>query len=304
VLTVDSKLIQDYINYVKVIQGKSKGTVKEYKYDLKMFMKFLKLQNKIENAKSEDDMLKQVTLNDIYDFLAYLEREKSYSASTRARKIASLKSFYKYLFKMRIISNNPTLELENPKIPKRLPVYLNFNQSQQLLNTVYNIRDYAILTLFLNCGLRLSELVNINIDDIKEDTLTVIGKGNKERIIYLNESSKKAIENYLKIRPEVNTKALFISNRGKRISNRTVQTMIKKYCAKAGIKNCSVHKLRHTAATLMYLNGVDIRLLQEILGHCNISTTQIYTHVDKQKLKDAINKNPLNLQTNKEEEEV
>ncbi len=204
---------------------------------------------------------------------------------------------------VKLIPENPAIDLETPKKNSRLPVALTLDESKGMLTSISGSnekRDYAIITLFLNCGLRLSELIGIDIDKIKGDTLTVIGKGNKERTIYLNDVCVEAIENYLAVRPEANPgheKALFISNRKTRFTQRGVQHMVDKYLNEAGLagKNYSPHKLRHTAATLMYQYGhVDIRALQELLGHESVSTTQIYTHIDKEQLRDAVKNNPLN----------
>jgi len=248
-------------------------------------------------------LIKTVTLSDLYEFISFLSRERDNNPTTRARKVASLKSFFNYLTnKAKLLNYNPASELESPKVFKRLPKYLNIDESKQLLNVIegkHQERDYAIITLFLNCGLRLSELVNININNIKNDTLRVTGKGNKERTIYLNEACINAINDYLKVRPVDGVKdknALFLSERKQRISNKTVQHIVKKYIALSGLdpERYSTHKLRHTAATLMYKYGkVDIRALQQILGHESISTTEIYTHVDNSQLRNAIDSNPL-----------
>jgi len=298
---------------METIKGKSKNTIKEYAYDLIMFLRFIKLHKGMTDPNTEFDKidisditsedLKSITLSDLYSFMSYLSRERDNNASSRARKVASIKSFFKYLTsKAKIIDINPATELESPKITKRHPRYLNIEESKKLLSSVsgkYAERDYAILTLFLNCGLRLSELVNINLNKIKNDTITVIGKGNKERTIYLNNACKQAIEEYLKVRPVDNVKdkqALFLSERKQRISNKTVQHIVKKYIKIAGLdpERYSTHKLRHTAATLMYKYGsVDIRALQEILGHESVSTTEIYTHVDNEQLRNAVDSNPL-----------
>ncbi|MCX0420276.1 tyrosine recombinase XerC, partial [Clostridium perfringens] len=246
-------------------------------------------------------------LSDIYAFLAFLEKVRNNSAYARARKVATLKSFFKFLnSKIKLIDENPTVELESPKINKRHPVYLTLDQSITVLNSMDKgnknyYRDYCILTLFLNCGMRLSELCNIEIEKIKGDTLTIIGKGNKERTVYLNEASIAAIENYLKNRndskaTEEAKKYLFLSSKYRPINKRSVEILVKKHIENAGFKDqkYTPHKLRHTAATLMYKYGnVDIRSLQNILGHENISTTQIYTHVDDETLREAVKTNPL-----------
>lgn len=239
-----------------------------------------------------------------------MARELKSSPATRARKISSLRVFFKYLTsKAKILEINPAQDLETPKLGRRMPKYLSLEESKKLLNVTQdetnrnNIRDYAIITLFLNCGMRLSELVNINIKDIdfSESKMTVIGKGNKERTIYLNKACLNAINSYLAIRPHDKVKydsrdALFLSERKERISNRSVQDIVKKELGKAGLdtKKYSVHKLRHTAATLMYQYGdVDIRALQELLGHESISTTEIYTHVNDERVRNAVESNPL-----------
>ena len=253
-------------------------------------------------------MLNKVTTDDILAFIIWLSRTRKQTNSSRARHIASLKSFFKYLHaKKRLIDSNPAYDIETPKIGKRNPKYLTLEQSQKLLETAYaspkesNARDYCMLTLFLNCGMRLSELRGINTNDIRGTILTVIGKGNKERTIYLNDACLAALDDWLaeretlKIRPEAG-KALFVSKRGTRISDDMIQIVIKRLLDEAGIDTrvYSVHKLRHTAATLMYKYGhVDIRNLQMILGHQSVSTTQIYTHVDEEALQRAVDSNPL-----------
>jgi site-specific recombinase XerD len=301
--------INGFINYMETIQGKSKNTTKEYYYDLRTFFRWLKKERGITN---DDDfsnitiddvnieLIKSITLNDLYNFVYYIGHNRSNSNSAKARKISTLRSFFKFLHtKLHVIDSNPTVELETPKLASRQPVHLSLKEAKKLLNAVdgeFKERDYCILTLFLNCGMRLSELVGIDLKDIKGDTLKVIGKGDKERTVYLNEACIQAVKDYLTTRPSVKTDALFISKRKQRISNKTVQHIVKKYVEKAGLdtEKYSVHKLRHTAATLMYQHGdVDIRALQQILGHSNISTTQIYTHVDNKTLREAVRRNPL-----------
>ncbi|NLC68107.1 MAG: tyrosine recombinase XerC, partial [Clostridiaceae bacterium] len=298
-------IVRDFLNYMETIKGKSKSTVKEYFYDLRLFIKFIKQYKKLVPLNTDFEKIiisdvsivffKSVTLSDLYEFMSFLSRDRNNSASSRARKVASIKSFFNYLAnKVKLLDYNPASELESPKILKRLPRYLNIEESKQLLNIIdgkHRERDYAIITLFLNCGLRLSELVNIDINRVKNDTITVIGKGNKERTVYLNEACISAINDYLKVRPVDGVKdknALFLSERKQRISNKTVQHIVKKYISLAGLdpERYSTHKLRHTAATLMYKYGkVDIRALQQILGHESISTTEIYTHVDNVQLR-------------------
>lgn len=306
-------IIKDFLNYMETIKGKSRNTTKEYYYDLRMFFRFMKVYRKLVNEGSEfenidisdidGEFIKSITLSDLYSYMSFLSRERDDNASTRARKVASIKSFFNYVTnKAKLIEYNPASELESPKILKRLPKYLNLDESKRLLESIdgkHRERDYAIVTLFLNCGLRLSELVGINLKNVKKDTLTVIGKGNKERTIYLNNACLAAIEAYMRVRPVEGVRdknALFLSERKQRISNKTVQFIVKKYIKQSGLdpERYSTHKLRHTAATLMYKHGkVDIRSLQEILGHESVSTTEIYTHVDSTQLKNAVDSNPL-----------
>ena len=311
--------LNDFLDYMITIQNKSKNTVKEYNYDLATFLKFIKMHFKltdeknIKNIKYKDvtiETLNRVKLEDLHAFLAYLTKNYNSKATTRSRKVSSLRVFFKYLTQKKLITINPAQDLETPKIGKRLPKYLTLEDSKKLLyvaseeDTRNTKRNFAITTLFLNCGMRLSELVGINIKNIAFDEcqMTVIGKGNKERTIYLNKACINAIEDYLKVRPKTNfansdaEKALFLSERRQRISRRMVQQIIYDELRKAGLDSdkYSVHKLRHTAATLMYQYGqVDIRALQELLGHESISTTEIYTHVSNQQVRDAVEKNPL-----------
>lgn len=309
--------LNDFLNYLGTIKGKSPNTIAGYKVDLTMFFRFLKLYKGLAKKESifenitindiDDSFLKKVKLGDLYAFMSFTETHRDNGTYARARKIATLKSFFKYLSgKAKVLEDNPAIELESPKISKRNPIYLTLDESKSLLKSIEGRnkeRDYCIITLFLNCGLRLSELCSIDISRIKEDTLTVIGKGNKERTIYFNKACLSAISNYLierqskeaKILPE-NKDALFISEKHNRINKRSVERVVEKYILIAGLDSnkYTPHKLRHTAATLMYKYGnVDIRSLQKILGHENVSTTQIYTHVDDEKLREAVNSNPL-----------
>lgn len=305
--------LNDFFIYLETIKGKSPNTVKSYFYDLRVFFRFLKIHkkyipsdvdfNSIVISDISVEQLNTVTLTDLYSYLSFISRSRENIASSRARKVASLKSLFNYLFsKLKILNTNPAAELESPKILKSLPRYLNINESKSLLSSIngkFFARDYAMITLFLNCGMRLSELVSIDLDDISNNQLTIIGKGNKERVIPLNPACLDAIAEYLKVRP-VNgvkdRKAMFISSRKQRISNNMVHHLVKKYIREAGLdpRRYSAHKLRHTAATLMYKHGhVDIRALQELLGHESIATTEIYTHLDKQQLRDAVDSNPL-----------
>lgn len=307
----------EFLNYLDVIKGKSPNTIVAYKADLVMFFRFIKLYKGLNEKDCEfeeipiDDIgnrvIRSIKLSDLYAFLSFTEKYRNNGSYARARKVATLKSFFKYLHgKSKIIDENPAMELESPKINKRNPIYLTLGESQTLLRSLDDgnknyKRDYCILTLFLNCGLRVSELCSIDITKIKDDTLTIIGKGNKERTVYLNKACLKAIGDYLAVRdgsglPESEKNSLFISNKNRQISVRSVERLVKKYTEEAGLtKNkYTPHKLRHTAATLMYKHGnVDIRSLQQILGHENISTTQIYTHVDNETLREAVKSNPL-----------
>lgn len=312
--------LKSFLDYMSTIKGRSANTVKEYYYDLRYALKYLKITKeykisdknitpelieKTDITKLDKNFLKMIQLNDLYKYLNYLSSVNLDKSSTRARKVAALKSFFNYLtFKEKILDKNPTVELETPKISKRLPKYLSLDESLSLLHSVngeFEKRDLCILTLFLNCGLRLSELVNINMYNIRNDILTVVGKGDKERSIHLNNACKKAIDDYLNKRSSIkgikDKDALFISKRGTRIGKRTVEMMVKKYIIQSGLdpKKYSPHKLRHTAATLMHkYGGVDIRSLQQILGHESISTTEIYTHIDSEQVKNALDSNPLN----------
>ncbi len=315
-------ILEDFLNYMETIKGASSNTVKEYSYDLRNFFRFLKIRYKLvdkatplEQIKIDDidiSFIKKVKLRDLHAYISYADKKMDNGNYTKSRKVASIKSFFSYLYGIiKVIDENPADFLEFPKTKNRQPVFLSLEEAEKLLEAVntnkneyYRKRDYAILTLFLNCGLRLSELVSINIDKIKGDTLAVIGKGNKERTIYLNEACILAIDDYLSVRPEESNdkKALFLSKRKNRMSNRAVQHVVDKYLKIAGLDTSiySTHTLRHTAATLMYQYGdVDIRALQEILGHENVSTTQIYTHINDDRLRTAVKRNPLSNYRNK-----
>ena len=304
--------LRTFLSYIDTIKGKSQNTSKEYFYDLRTFFRFLKLHSGFVSPEIEFEkilinditveMLASVTLNDLYEYMAYVNRIRGNSAASRARKVSSLRTFYHYLTaKANLFENNPTEYLDSPKIGKTLPKYLDLESSFSLLEAANGMdkRDYCMLILLLNCGLRVSELTSIDISDIKKDSLVVSGKGSKERTIYLNNACKDAIESYLEVRPHDRVKdanALFLNKNKERIGSRGVQLIVKKYLKLAGLdeKKYSTHKLRHTAATLMYQHGnVDILALKEILGHENLSTTQIYTHIDDERLRSAVNKNPL-----------
>ena len=314
--------LNSFLDYSESILNKSPNSVKEYNYDLNLFLKYIKIHFKLTNEEDFSkieitdisiDTIKKIKLDDIHAFLSYMAREQRSKAATRARKASTIRIFFAYLNeKAELIDTNPALHLETPKQDKRLPKYLSLDDSKKLLEAASNednrnaARDYAIITLFLNCGMRLSELVGINLKDIdfSEYKLNVIGKGNKERTIYLNKSCIKALNDYLVVRPKEglkhdkkqSEKALFLSERRERISTRTVQHIVNKELEQAGLdtRKYSVHKLRHTAATLMYQYGqVDIRALQELLGHKSISTTEIYTHVNNEQVRSAVERNPL-----------
>lgn len=315
-------VIRNFANYKDVVQGCSKKTVTEYLFDLRTFCRYLRASREgyplsgeeFDNISIKDlevNFFESVTTSEIYDFLSFVGGKRENEARARARKLSAIKQFYKYCtVKQMLFENNPAFNIESPKLKKQLPKHLSVNECVDLLEAVTNDeesktkeRDYAILTLFLNCGIRLSELTGISLTDLDSElrSMQVIGKGNKERIVYLNEACREAINAYLPIRmgtpaKEKGESALFLSRQGKRISVKTVQWMVKKYLGEAGLeyKNYSTHKLRHTAATLMYQSGgVDVRVLKDILGHEQLNTTQIYTHVSNESMEDAMAKNPL-----------
>lgn len=307
-------LVIRYLNYLEGVKSKSELTVLEYASDLRLFFRFLKhSRGWCDKNTSIDDIgisdlteeqIKSVSLTDAYAFLTYCRKERNNDNNSRARKVVSIKRFYRYLEINGIIEKSPVMHLESPQTRRSLPKYLTLEQSIKLLESVdgkTKERDYCILTLFLNCGLRLSELVSVNISDIKDDnTLRVVGKGNKERTIYLNYACVSAIEQYMRVRPVdgvIDRDALFISNRKRRISRESVQKLVERSLEKSGLAGMgfSTHKLRHTAATLMYQYGnVDPLQLKEILGHESLATTEIYTHVYDEQLKKAVDSNPLN----------
>ncbi len=325
-------VIRDYLVYLETIMGRSPRTVSEYYLDLRTFFRYLQQRRRLVSPQLDFDqipldavdlpMVKSVTRTEILDFLVFAARQRpkhhkspettyGNDVRTRARKVSALRGFYKYYCdKLQLIADNPTKSLDIPKARKSLPKYLTLDESIDLLEAIdgpYRERDYCIITLFLNCGMRVSELAGINLQDISGDRLRLLGKGNKERMVYLNQACINAIEVYLphRVTPKAGHKnALFISRLGQRINVQTVKALVNKYLKKAGLgqKHCSVHKLRHTAATLMYQNGVDVRTLKDVLGHENLDTTMIYTHVVDQNLKDAAEANPLanlSVRTNK-----
>ncbi|MCL2158098.1 MAG: tyrosine recombinase XerC [Oscillospiraceae bacterium] len=308
---------RQYLMYLSTIKGCSKLTVKEYIFDLRVFFRFLKQRkqktdqpfDEIEVAELDLDFVGSISKEEIFEFLFFMSEQKGNINNSRARKLSAVKGFFKYLTTQAgKLEANPAENIESPTIRQALPKYLSLEESVNLLNAIQDdeknqnrVRDYAILTLFLNCGMRLSELVGIDLDDIALDysTIRVLGKRKKERFVYLNDPCKKALSDYLEIRKKQESikdeRALFVSRNRRRVSNSTVQKMVELSFFKAGLsdKNYSTHKLRHTAATLMYQNGVDTRVLQEILGHEHLNTTQIYTHVASPQLRDAADKNPL-----------
>lgn len=305
----------EFLNYMSVIKNKSELTVLEYASDLRLFFKFLLIyRNKVDVSTDFDsidissiglDLIETVTIQDAYAFLSYCRTERKNDAASRARKASALRAYFKYMsVNTKQIEDNPMQELESPKMKKALPKYLTLEESINLLNSIdgkFKERDYCIICLFLNCGLRLSELVGLNYGDIRSDnSMRITGKGNKERIVYLNDMCVSSINEYMKVRPVDGVKdknALFLSSRLSRISPKTVQHIVKTFLEKAGLgdQGFSTHKLRHTAATLMYQQGnVDVLLIKEILGHENLATTEIYTHIVDSQLKDAVDSNPLN----------
>ena len=316
-------VLRDFLSYHETIKGHSRATVDEYFLDLRNFFRYLKIERGLVPHSTELDdisiqdvdlkLIASVTLNDVYDYMAFLSRDKvknershepeyGLMASSRARKIATIRSFYKYLtVTTNQLDVNPVEGLDTPKTTKSLPRYLTLDESRHLLDAVDGVnreRDYCIICLFLNCGLRISEIVGLNIGDVRGDSLRVLGKGNKERIVYLNDACQAAIEAYKPVRSEMvgsSVSALFVSNRRQRMGREAVHAMVKKTLLKAGLDpdKYSSHKLRHTAATLMLQNGVDVRTLQEVLGHEHLNTTQIYTHVDNSELRVAAQANPL-----------
>lgn len=321
--TDSPRILRDFLVYHETIRGHSKNTVNEYYLDIRNFLRFLKVIRDIVPRDTElDDIsimdvdiafLQQVTMIEVYEYLAFLSRDRiknrnaedvqyGLSAASRARKIASIRSFFKYLtVKAHLLDENPIADLDSPKIPKALPRYLTLDESQRLLKAIdgkNKTRDYCIICLFLNCGLRISEIVGLNVSDIRDDSLRVLGKGNKTRIVYLNDACIYALNEYLnerKLIAAIDKNALFLSSRRKRMSTDAVHAMVKKTLKAAGLdaSKYSSHKLRHTAATLMLSNGVDVRTLQEVLGHDHLNTTQIYTHVDNTELRIAAAANPL-----------
>lgn len=317
------RILLDFLSYHETVKAHSQKTVDEYYLDLRNFFRYMKQLREPELSGCEPEQIdirdigiefiRSITLTDVYSYLAYLSRErpqrpnsekssKGLSASSRARKVATLRSFFNYLCnKVHLLQENPIQDIDSPKIRKTLPRYLTLDECVQLLEGVdgpNRERDLCILTLFLNCGLRISELIGLNRSDIQDDALRVLGKGDKVRIVYLNQACKDALAAYLQVRPVVGGKdqdALFVSRNRQRISRATVHSLVKKHLADAGLdsQRYSSHKLRHTAATLMLQNGVDVKAVQEVLGHEHLNTTEIYTHIDNESLRIAAKANPL-----------
>ena len=317
------QILREFLIYHENIKGQSQLTISEYYLDLRMFLRFVMLMRNdmpIQTSLDAIDIknidlafIQSIDASDVFDFLSYLANDRTInpssaapeygiSASSRARKLSAIKSFYKYLtVRTKQLDENPVADLEYPKLRKSLPKYLTLDQSAALLQAVSGknqTRDYAILMLFLNCGIRRSELVNLNISDIYEDRIRVVGKGNKERFVYFGTACRKAIDAYLEERNEKtlsDNRALFGSRNGNRISVEAVHRLVKKALLQAGLDSTqfSAHKLRHTAATMMLSGGVDVKTVQEVLGHENLNTTQIYTHIENTELKIAAEANPL-----------
>ena len=317
------QILRDFLIYHESIKGQSPLTIQEYYLDLRMFLRFVKLMRSDMPVRTDldtidiknigIDFIREITTSDVFDFLAYLASERplnpdspapdhGVSPATRARKLSAIKSFYKYLtIRTKLLQENPVADLEYPKLRKSLPKYLTLQESAALLQSVSGqnqARDYAILMLFLNCGIRRSEMVGLNLTDVYEDRIRVVGKGNKERFVYFGAACRKALDAYLPIRNKMvltDNRALFGSRNGNRISTDAVHALVKKALLKAGLDatQFSAHKLRHTAATMMLSGGVDVKTVQEVLGHENLNTTQIYTHIESTELKIAAEANPL-----------
>jgi len=319
------EIIREFLFYHETIKGHSKKTIDEYFFDLRTFFRFMKIQKNIVPRDTpfqeisimdvDVEFVRGVTITDVYEYLAFLSRDRpkkvrgrnteyGLNANSRARKTAVIRSYYKYMT-LRSANNrlsvNPVADLDSPKLRKSLPRFLTLEESIKLLDGVEGVfreRDFCILTIFLNCGLRISELAGLDLSDLREDSIRVLGKGNKERVVFINDACAKAINEYLAVRKlvaAIDKRALFLSSRRKRISVSTIHNLVKKHINAAGLDSSkySSHKLRHTAATLMLKSGVDVRTLQELLGHEHLNTTQIYTHIESSSLRDAANRSPL-----------
>ena len=321
--TQSPRILLDFLEYHETIKAHSQRTVDEYFLDMRNFFRYMKwIRDPALRGKDLDEIdimdvdlafVSTITLSDIYGYMTYLSRDrlvhqnseksnKGLNAASRARKLATIRSFYNYICnKMHLLEDNPCKDIDTPKTRKALPRYLTLDESLSLLDAVdgpHRERDYCILTLFLNCGLRISELIGLNRSDVHDDALRVLGKGNKTRIVYLNEACQQALSRYLAVRRPIagrDQDALFLSGQNKRISRSTVHVLVKKYLSAAGLdsEQYSAHKLRHTAATLMLQNGVDVKAVQEVLGHEHLNTTEIYTHIDNEALRVAARANPL-----------
>ena len=317
------QLLLDFLSYHETIKAHSQRTVDEYYLDMRNFFRYLKQQrdpalagqplDAIDIRDIDIDFISRITLTDIYSYLTYLSRDrvqhqnsensnKGLNAASRARKLATIRSFFNYICNKRhLLEDNPCKDVDTPKQMKSLPRYLTLNESLSLLDAVdgpHRERDYCILTLFLNCGLRISELIGLDVTDIHEDALRILGKGNKVRVVYLNQACKDALARYMAVRRPITGRdknALFLSAQNQRISRSTVHALVKKHLSAAGLdsEKYSSHKLRHTAATLMLQNGVDVKAVQEVLGHEHLNTTEIYTHIDNEALRVAAKANPL-----------
>lgn len=317
------QILRDFLTYHETIKGQSQLTISEYYLDLRMFLRFIKLMrselsvnirlDEIDIRDVDLNLIRTITSSEVFDFLSYLAHDRNptpdspapdlgISPTARARKLSAIKSFFKYLtVRTKQLAENPVAELEYPKLRKSLPRYLTLEQCASLLKAVSGPnekRDYAILMLFLNCGIRRSELVGLNLNDVYEDRIRVVGKGNKERFVFFGSACRKAIDAYLPERHKrvlTDNRALFGSRDNNRISVTAVHRMIKKYLLMAGLDpdQFSAHKLRHTAATMMLSGGVDVKTVQEVLGHENLNTTQIYTHIENTELRIAAEANPL-----------
>ena len=316
-------MLLDFLSYHETIKAHSQRTVDEYYLDMRNFFRYLKQQrdpalagqplDAIDIRDIDIEFISRITLTDIYSYLTYLSRDrvqhqnsensnKGLNAASRARKLATIRSFFNYICNKRhLLEDNPCKDVDTPKQMKSLPRYLTLNESLSLLDAVdgpHRERDYCILTLFLNCGLRISELIGLDVTDIHDDALRILGKGNKVRVVYLNQACKDALARYMAVRRPITGRdknALFLSAQNQRISRSTVHALVKKHLSAAGLdsEKYSSHKLRHTAATLMLQNGVDVKAVQEVLGHEHLNTTEIYTHIDNEALRVAAKANPL-----------
>lgn len=308
------KYLRDFLIYLTTITGKSPRTRKEYEYDLVLFLRFIKAietEIPISDIHTIDisditmDQIKELTLEDLYLFMEYCEVKRGNSAASRARKVATLKAFFKYLkTKRRYIDENPAEGLETPKIGQRQPIYLNMEEAKTFIEAIdsqhYSYRDFCMMVFFLNLGIRVSELCSLNVNSIQGRKLIVIGKGNKERQVYLNDACMKALENYLIERKpykgQENKEPLFVSQKGTRFARQTIAKIVKQINANSirPKEKLTPHKLRHTSATMMYKSGADIRSLQHILGHSSVATTQIYTHIEDEQIQEVLKNNPFN----------